>query len=79
MKKKHDVIELLKALRTAGYACSTVTVGGVTLDGVIRLATEDEPAKKPEPRLSMWDQQVEALRTAPANAKDDVPPETLID
>lgn len=78
-RKRHDIIELLKALRAAGIVCTTVTAGGVTLDGVMWLAEDDGRAKKPEPRLSMWDQQVEALKNMPATPSMDVPPETLIE
>ena len=78
-RKKHEVIELLKALRAAGIVCSTVSVGGVTLDGVLWVVPDDGPAKKPEPRLSMWEQQVDALKRMPASPNTDVPPETVID
>jgi hypothetical protein len=78
-RKKHDVIELLKALRAAGIVCSTVSVGGVTLDGVAWLASDDGTAKKPEPRLSAWQQQVEAIKSMPVNAKDSVPEEALLE
>lgn len=78
-KKQHEIITLLKDLRSVGIVCSTVTVGGVTLDGVMWLAEDDGKPAKPEPRLSMWDQQVEALKRMPASANTDVPPETVIE
>lgn len=78
-KRKHEVIDLLKALRREGIVCNTISVGGVTLDGVLWLSQGDDQPKKPEPKLSMWEQQVEALKRMPASPKDDVPPETLIE
>ena len=77
-RKKHEVIDLLKALRAAGIVCSTVSVGGVTIDGITWLASDEKPTK-PEPRMSHWEQQVEAIRKLPTSPKDSVPEEALID
>jgi len=79
-RKRAEVIELLLALRREGITCTTVTCAGVTLDGVVDTkAHGDTPAAKPEPRLSMWEQQVEAIKNQPATPSSDVPPETHID
>ena len=77
-RKKHEVIDLLQALRAEGIVCSTVSVGAVTLDGITWLASDEKPVK-PEPRQSMWEQQAEAIRKMPAAPKDDVPPETYVE
>jgi hypothetical protein len=78
--KRHEVLDLLLALRREGITCTTVTCAGVTLDGVVDTkAHGDAPAAKPEPRLSMWEQQVEAIKNQPANAKDAVPEEALLE
>lgn len=78
-KKEHEIVTLLKKLRAEGIVCSTCSVGGVTLDGVMWLAEDDGKPKKAEPRLSMWDSNVEAIKNMPASPSMDVPPETLID
>src|SRR5690242_21756333 len=77
-KRKHEVIDLLRALKSAGIVCSTVSVGGVTLDGILWLSQGDDQPKKPEPRPSMWEQQVEAIRNRPESPKTETPEEALI-
>ena len=77
--KRHEVIDLLKALRREGIVCNTISVGGVTLDGILWLSQGDDQPKKPEPRPSMWEQQVEAIRNRPETPNTDVPPETLLE
>lgn len=79
--KRHEVIDLLMALRKEGIACTTVALGGVTLDGVIdlRLRTGAKPVDKPEPRTSMWDRYGEELLKQPPTPVDDVPDEAKVD
>lgn len=79
-RKRPEILDLLLALRAEGISCSTVSVGGVTLDGVVDTRLHaDEPAAKAEPRKGMWEERAEALRQMPAAAKDEVPPETFVE
>ncbi len=80
-KKRHEVVELLLALRREGIRCSHVTVGGVVLDGVhdTKLIADAQPDKKPEPRKSMFEQYAGELAQMPATPVDVVPEEAMID
>lgn len=81
MKRKHEVIDLLLALRREGISCTTVSAGGVTLDGVIDMkATAPAKATPDAPRETMYERYgAELLRQPAAKASETVPEEAMIE
>lgn len=79
-KKRHEIVDLLRDLRAEGIRCSHITVGAVTLDGVVDTKLDvDVPAKKAEPRKSMFEQYAGDLIQKPATPVDVVPEEAMLD
>ena len=68
-------------LRKERISYTTLSAGGVTLDGVVDLKVETAPADKtpPEPRLSMFEKYAGDLMRKPATPNDIVPDEAIVD
>lgn len=72
---------LIKWLRAERISFSTISAGGITLDGVVDLKmAEFEPAKPEPDRPSMYERYgADLLRQPSAKASDMIPDEALSD
>lgn len=67
-------------LRRERITYTTLSAGGVTLDGVVDGKVERDETKKPEPRQSMFDRYgAELLKQPAAKPTEVVPEEALTD
>jgi hypothetical protein len=77
--KRLAVLDLLLALRKHGIAVTSVSCGGVTLDGVVDTKLNDATPPKPETRKSMWEERAEALARNAAEPSAEVPEEAVLE
>lgn len=71
--------DLILWLRKERISYSSITIGGLTLDGVIDGKAPTAKVEKVEPRQSAWDRNVQQILNQPASPVDDVPDEAKID
>ena len=73
-----QIRDFLTWLRKERITYHTITIGGVTLEGVVDGKHESKPVKVEQPD-TMWERNARALMATPPTATDDVPEETLLD
>jgi hypothetical protein len=73
-----QIKDMMTWLHKQGIRYTTITIGGMTLDGVVNTRDAGKP-EKIEPRQSLFQQYAGPLLTQTSNPVDDVPDEAKID